>query len=111
MEELRTLTAKELKQKIDAGEDMVIVDVLSAESYGDHHVPGAVNIPIRSDDFKADLEKGLPNKNRQVIVYCSSHECTASPAAAKMLMEMGYSDVIEFAGGIKEWEESGFDFE
>ena len=107
----KSINASELKKKLDAGDDFVLVDVLGEEYYEKRHVPKAINLPITSENFEEEARNKLPDKERPVIVYCASKMCLASPGAAKKLVEMGYSNITDFEGGIKEWEEAGYSFE
>ena len=109
-EPFKIISASELKKKIDAGDDFILVDVLGEESYKNRHLPKAINIP-KSENFEEAAKAKLPDKDKPVIVYCASHTCLASPGAAKKFVEMGYKDVTDFDGGIKEWEEAGYSFE
>jgi rhodanese-related sulfurtransferase len=45
-----------------------IVDVLPAREYGEDHLPGAVNLPIRKIEAEASrvLDPGRP-----IVVYCA----------------------------------------
>jgi rhodanese-related sulfurtransferase len=45
-----------------------IVDVLPAREYGEEHLPGAINLPLRRIEAEASqvLDPGLP-----VVVYCA----------------------------------------
>jgi len=44
-----------------------IVDVLPAREYGEDHLPGAINLPLRK--IEADATRVL-DPSRPVIVYC-----------------------------------------
>jgi len=99
--------AEELKKKMERGEDIQVIDVLSEKSYKNKHLPGAINIPYRDiakrkDEIDADKE---------IIVYCNDMECDASPIAAKKLVKLGFEDVTDFEGGLLEWGKAGYDFE
>ena len=107
----KIMDASELKKKLDSGDDFVLVDVLGEESYKERHLPKAVSIPITGDDFEESAKAKLPDKEKPVIVYCASPECSASPSAAKKLVELGYTDVTDFESGLKGWEEAGYSFE
>jgi len=63
------ITAEELKQKIDAREDLVIVDLRhSVEFEADPHtIPGAFRMDAKDLEEKDDR---LPH-NREVILYCT----------------------------------------
>jgi rhodanese-related sulfurtransferase len=45
-----------------------LVDVLSAEEYAEEHLPGAINIHIKSLDAASTAQ--FLRKDRAVIVYC-----------------------------------------
>ncbi len=67
---IRTITREALKAKIDLGERFVLVDVLSPESYGHGHLPGAVNLPFeRIAEHAAGV---LPEQTAEIVVYCES---------------------------------------
>ena len=45
-----------------------IVDVLPAREYGEEHLPGAINLPLRR--IEAEASEVL-DRSRPVIVYCA----------------------------------------
>ena len=45
-----------------------IIDVLPAREYGEDHLPGAVNLPLRK--IEADAARAL-DRSRPVVVYCA----------------------------------------
>jgi len=55
----------ELRSLMDRGAQLV--EVLPQEEYGEEHLPGAVNIPVKELD--ADTTARL-DKTSPVIVYC-----------------------------------------
>ena len=80
---MRTISTEELRKKIDDKEDFVLVDVLGTESFKSKHIPTSKDIDVNEIEDRADKE--LPDKNEEIIVYCASKECQASPNAAKKL--------------------------
>jgi rhodanese-related sulfurtransferase len=48
-------------------EDAQLVEVLPAEEFAEMHLPGAVNIPLKT--LGADTTAGL-DRTRPVVVYC-----------------------------------------
>ena len=42
---VQTISREDLKDKIDQGDDFVLVETLSEEQYRHTHLPGAVNVP------------------------------------------------------------------
>lgn len=64
---MQTLTALELKSKIDKGEDIQIIDVREDYEYDDYNI-GGINIPL--DRVLSSIEK--INRNKPVIFVCKS---------------------------------------
>ncbi|HDH28651.1 MAG TPA: rhodanese-like domain-containing protein [Euryarchaeota archaeon] len=104
------ISIDDLKKKMDSGEDIQIVDVRGRECcYDLGHIPGAVSIPLNEFEERAPREL---DRERPVIVYCGSVSCTLSPRAAHLLSDnMGFADVSDYAGGIKEWQDTGSEVE
>jgi rhodanese-related sulfurtransferase len=64
---VKTISREDLREKIDRGDEFVLFEVLSEESYKREHLPGA----IRFQDM--DLIPGLlPDKSAEVVAYCSN---------------------------------------
>lgn len=112
------ITTAELKQLIDAKEEMVIVDTMPLEaSYEKNHIPGAVQFLFPIPDMKtwntdetagktkADYEKLLgPDKDRLIVVYCGFVKCTRSHNGAAWARKLGYTNVKRQPGGIFAWK-------
>ena len=73
------------------------------------HIPGSVQIPRGILEAKADptspRHEPALDPGRQVIVYCRSGARAA--LAGVTLKELGYTDVVNLAGGITAWKEAG----
>ena len=96
--------SKETLSKWMADQDnLLIIDVLSAQSYNQAHIKGAVNIPLQQLEQRA----ATLDKNRKIVVYCANYQCHASTDAAELLGGLGFKDVSDYKGGIKEWKEAG----
>ena len=106
---MRTISTEELRKKIDDKEDFVLVDVLGTESFKSKHIPTSKDIGVNKIEERAPKE--LPDKGKEVVVYCASTECQASPTAAKKLEELGYTKVIDFESGLAGWQDAGYEFE
>lgn len=102
--DVRDITRDALVHKMHSGERFVLVDVLPHDHFERVHLPGAINIPV---NMLRDLAPLVLGKRDQVIVYCANFDCTASPTAARILQQMGYTDVLDYAGGIQDWDEGG----
>ena len=77
-----------------------LVDVRTAEEFADGHIPGAVNIDVKRDDFDEVVAAGLDN-GRPVAVYCRSG--ARSKVAAKRLAGKGFK-VYELNNGFMNWD-------
>lgn len=98
------ITREEVQARIEDG-TAVVVDALSPMSYAVSHLPHAVSMPPeRVDELAGRL---IPDRNAQVVVYCSSETCDASVLTATRLAELGYANVRHYAGGKRDWVESG----
>ena len=76
----------------------VILDVRREDEYATGHIPGAICIP--NETIYKDRPEELPDLDQVILVYCRSGN--RSKRAARMLYEMGYTQVYEF-GGIIDW--------
>jgi rhodanese-related sulfurtransferase len=100
------ITRDELKEKLDRGDDLVIVEALPPMYYQDAHLPGALNLPHDHVDELAPAL--LPDKDREIVVYCSNAACPNSSIAAARLTALGYRHVRKYAEGKQDWVEAGF---
>lgn len=90
------LTVKELKQRIDTGEDVYILDVREPYEYQIANLGGKL-IPINNLPQRlAEIDR-----NREIIVQCKSGG--RSQLAAELLHQAGYPKVINLTGGILAW--------
>ncbi|MBR4050799.1 MAG: rhodanese-like domain-containing protein [Clostridia bacterium] len=76
----------------------IILDVRTPEEFAQKHIPGAVNIP--NETIGTDEISALPDKGQLILVYCRSGN--RSKQASEKLVELGYTNVVEF-GGIIDW--------
>lgn len=101
-----TLSAGELRRRLDGKEDLLLLDVRDAEDFrGEHgHVPGAVNIPLPNlPDRLAELGDG---PDRPLAVMCFTDR--KSKAAIRMLGKSGFDTALLVDGGMKEWNRLGY---
>ncbi len=75
--------------------DAIIVDVRHDDEYKAGHIPGAVLLTMETITAKT-AAKVLPNKSQMILIYCRSGR--RSKIAAQTLLELGYTNLIEFGG-------------
>lgn len=95
----RQISMKEAKEIMVTENNYVILDVRTQEEYGDGHIPGAICIP--NETIGTDEIVKLPDKDQLILVYCRSGN--RSKQAAQKLVQLGYTNVVEF-GGIRDWD-------
>jgi len=112
------VTTAELKNWLDEGKDILIVDTMPYEdSYKKEHVPGAKQflfpIPDMTEwDAKETDGKSMqvyeellgPDKNKLIVVYCGFVKCTRSHNGAVWAKKLGYQNVYRYPGGIFAWK-------
>lgn len=108
MSKLIFITLEKVLEMKENGEPFTLVDTLPENFFKDCHLPGAINIP--SKDIAQEAEKKI-DRNIPVVTYCAGYTCPVSTRAAKKLLEMGYSQVFDFKGGIEIWKEAGLPLE
>jgi rhodanese-related sulfurtransferase len=104
----KLISLAELVTKIGRG-TLVVVEALPPAHHARGHLPGALNLPLESLDAAAFA--ALPDKDAEIVVYCSGTTCANSHTAQRRLEALGYSDVRVFPGGKAEWTASGHDLE
>jgi len=65
-----TISTKDLKAKLDRREKLTVVETLAPERYREAHIPGALNIP--PEKLRELAPQLLPNKEAEIITYCSN---------------------------------------
>jgi rhodanese-related sulfurtransferase len=95
----------DLKTALDKGEQIVVVDARSAQSYQEEHIPGAVNIPHRT--MTAESTAHL-DRSKLYVVYCDGIGCNASTKGALNLARLGFR-VKELMGGLDWWKRDGYE--
>lgn len=68
---VETISRKELKEKMDQGDDFVLVDTLAEMYYRHSHLPGAINVPV--DELRDLAPELLPDKEAEIVVYYPNH--------------------------------------
>jgi len=92
------LTVKELKRRIDAGEDVQLIDVREPYEYQIAQIGGKL---IPQNDVPNRLAE--IDRDREVIVHCRSG--ARSQRIAEFLQQAGYPNVVNLAGGILAWSD------
>jgi glyoxylase-like metal-dependent hydrolase (beta-lactamase superfamily II)/rhodanese-related sulfurtransferase len=101
------ISVNELKQKLATSEDLQVVDVRRPAEYGNGHVPRALNAPLATLDRVA---AELPfEKDKPTAVICAGGY--RSSAAASLLEKLGFTNLLNVAGGTGAWINAGYPVE
>jgi len=106
-ETIRNLDPRESSLLIREGvgdPDFVILDVRTPQEYEMGRIEGSVNLDYHSSTFEAELEK--LDRSKTYLVYCLVG--IRSRNAAKVMERLGFEDVRNMLGGIRQWDLEGF---
>ena len=95
-----------LKQKLDTGEDILLLDVRSAEDYvGEQgHVKGSLLIPF--EELNTRLSEIESFQEKMVIIICRTDR--RSEKAAQILAKNSFADVHVVKQGMTDWNVKGY---
>jgi rhodanese-related sulfurtransferase len=97
---MEIIQAETVKEKLDAGEKLNLVDVREPSEHTAYNI-GGVLIPLGQIlSMQIDAIEDL--KSEEIICYCRSGQ--RSMQAAMMLESMGFSNVKNLVGGMLGWE-------
>lgn len=96
-------TVDDVKRRLDAGEQLLLVDVREESEYAAGHVPGAIH--ISKGVMERDVESKIPDPATEIILYCGGG--FRSALSADNLQKMGYTNVISMDGGWRDWTAKG----
>ena len=104
IEEISTPGAHALLEGVDPP---LFVDVRLTEEWDEGHLPGAIHLP--RNNLESRVETLVPDRERALVVYCGSG--ARSAFASKSLLDLGYENVVNLAGGFADWKRNGYPFE
>ena len=88
---------EELEKKLDANENILVIDVREAAEYAFNHIPNAISIP------SGELEDRLNELNKQDYIFVVCRTGNRSDLAAQKLTENGFTNVINVVPGMYQW--------
>ncbi len=101
-ESLSLLSVHQLKDKIDRGDDLLVLDTRGQEEWNSGHIKGALHIYVGYLEGKlAEVPRDKP-----VAVICNvGHR---AGLGASILLRAGYQTVYNVLGSVKAWVAAGF---
>jgi rhodanese-related sulfurtransferase len=95
---MQTITPDQLKMRLDQGEEIAMIDVREPEEIAQGMISGARHIQL------ATIPERLSEiaKDKETIIICRSGN--RSGRAIEYLESLGYTNLVNLAGGMLEWE-------
>jgi rhodanese-related sulfurtransferase len=93
----------EVKRRIDAGENFMLIDVREDNEWAQGHLPGALH--LGKGIIERDIEQRVPQTDAKLVLYCGGG--FRSALAAENLQKMGYTNVESMDGGFRGWRDAG----
>lgn len=100
--QIRETTAREVQAQYARGEAVVLVDIREQNEWTLGHAAPAIY--IGRGVLESQIEQRVP-RDANVVLICASGNRSA--LAARVLQEMGYSNVASMAGGFRDWVATG----
>jgi rhodanese-related sulfurtransferase len=98
---IHEVTVEEVRSKQQRKENFVFVDVREDLEWAQGRAEGSIH--LGKGIIERDIEKQIPQKNSEIVLYCGGGYRSA--LAADALQRMGYTNVHSMAGGIKTWRD------
>ncbi len=91
-------------------EAALFMDARAPKYYAEGHIPGAVNYQLFDFAERTRIRASVEAFD-ELVVYGDNPGSYEARGLTKRLMEIGYSDVRLFAGGLDEWKAAGLPVE
>ena len=104
---VRETNPETVRRRQETGERFHLVDVREDMEWERGHALGAIH--IGKGIIERDIERAIPDRDEEIILYCGGG--FRSALAADPLAKMGYTNVVSMDGGWKRWRELGFPVE
>lgn len=103
MDTPRGIEQKDLRDRMGAGTDLILLDVRLKEDFDEQHIPGATNACVFEVAFLENVTAAVSDPGATIVVYGTSEKSHASRVAAEKLCRQGYANVYDYRGGVAEW--------
>jgi rhodanese-related sulfurtransferase len=97
------ITIEELKERMDKGENLNLIDVREAYEFDEFNI-GATLIPL--GELPDRLEEIEAWKDQEILIHCRSG--ARSGRAKEYLTSEGYTNVRNVLGGMLAWQSAGY---
>jgi len=92
-----TITVRELKERLDKGDKVFLLDVREPHEYSLAKIEGSVLLPL--GELPSSFEK--LDRDGEIVALC--HMGMRSADAVGFLLQQGFTNVKNLVGGIEAW--------
>jgi adenylyltransferase/sulfurtransferase len=96
---LESIAPAELRQRLEAGEDLVLLDVREPDELALCRIEGSLWIPM------GELSRRHGELDPERSIVCICHHGVRSARVAGALAQLGFARVLNLSGGIDRWAE------
>lgn len=97
---MQTITVEALKARIDAGEQLNIIDVREPHEHAEFNIGGTL-IPV-GKIRNMEIEELEDLRGQELIIYCRSGN--RSGMACMVLEQLGFANTVNVVGGMLDWQ-------
>ena len=97
------ISVDDLAKKMETDSTFYLIDVRTEREYLSGHIQNAIWIPRGLLEFR--IQKTIAEPETEIIVYCKAGGRSA--LAVYTFLQMGYKNVFNLEGGIKQWVVKG----
>lgn len=105
--QIKEITPQDVKKKLDANEDFLLIDVREPHEIENGTLPNAKTIVRGFLELK--INSIAKDPKQEIVLYCAGGNRSA--LAAKALKDMGYEKVSSMEGGFGKWQHEGLPLE
>jgi rhodanese-related sulfurtransferase len=100
---VREISVAETQQRLRENSGAILIDVREDNEWNAAHATGAIH--LGKGIIERDIERTVPDKDTELILYCGGGYRSA--LATDALQKMGYRNVWSMNGGWRAWQEEG----
>ena len=106
MSNINVISTEELKTRLDQGGSFEFWNVLTDEYFNGESISGSRRVPL--DQVGREVSASNLAKDSEIITYCAGPKCPQSSQAAEKLVNLGFTNVRAYEGGLEEWKAAGY---
>lgn len=103
------MTPKQLKEKLDKEEAVIILDIRESEQRAEGQIYADDMYAITRGNLEFEILNKVKDKDAVIVTYCRGGSRGA--LAAQSLKRLGYKNATNLQGGLKGWAKAGYPIE